>query len=285
MQKAQSVFSVVLLAGSLATAQQIQPATQMDSHSWTGLLVAAGCQSSSASMTARSTSRENSMKMDRSMSARSTSQPEGMPTSTARDMNQRTLMEQRTAQMDRETGSSIGKATPKDHPVSDHANQTYEQQQNQADRSNMPLTTAQEMSQRTSTRDYTGDANRNSMPPSANQSERQVREKVPGATDTVSTPPVDAENTRGSAPLNDRMEDDRMIAANMDANCRIGQDTTAFALRTEDGRLIMLDDASNAKIAQQLASTNRVKNTLKILRVQVNGSMQDNVIHVDSIRM
>jgi hypothetical protein len=187
--------------------------------------------------------------------------------------------------MNRQTSSSIGKSTAKDHSTSEHANQTYEQQQNQADRSTMPVTTAQEMSQRSSSNVYTGEADRSSRPASTQQTNQQADRRLPGATDSVSTPPVDAENTRGSAPLNDQMEDDRMVAANMDANCRIGETTTAFALRTEDGRMFMLDDASNARIAQQLASTNRVKHMLKIFRVHVNGSMLGDVIHMDSIRM
>lgn len=109
------------------------------------------------------------------------------------------------------------------------------------------------------------------------------------ATDQVSTPPVDSLDTRGSAPLNatepsSSGRDDRAVAASLAPACRIGAKTSSFALRLDNGSIVPFDDASNAKISQLLAGSDRLSHKTKTFRAVVKGSMNANTISADSIR-
>lgn len=165
-------------------------------------------------------------------------------------------------------------------------NSTYEQRENQADRSSTAASSA--------------DANR--MPRRTDRGS-SVNQATPAVTDPVTTPPVDDKGTRGSATKNtpptgmkdqgnsaDRNKSDSAVnsdrsASSMDKSCYIGQSTTAFALKLKDGRMLRFDDASNAKIAQQLQSGDRLTSKIKIFRATVKGSMQGDTIVVDSVQM
>lgn len=175
------------------------------SQSWSGLLVAAGCQASgSAPHGGKATGATGDM-------ARST------PTVSSREQNR-----------------------------------TFEQQANQADRS-----------------------------PASTNTRAQAREKM-NATDQVKTPPVDSVDTRGSAPL----DGPALGSANVgtDPSCRISDQTTAFALRLSDGRLVRFDDASNTRIAKQLQSGGRNKKN-KTYRAKVKGTMSGETIGLESLHI
>lgn len=163
-------------------------------------------------------------------------------------------------------------------------NSTYEDGARQADRSSTGSSTS---------RNDAG-ARRTGRGASVNQA-------APALTEAVTTPPVDDKGTRGSATQNtpstglkeqssangrsqSGMDADRANNA-MDRSCYIGQGTSAFALKLKDGRTVRFDDASNAKIAQQLQSRDRLKDKVKTFRATVKGTMQGDVITVQSIQM
>lgn len=75
------------------------------------------------------------------------------------------------------------------------------------------------------------------------------------------------------------------VASQMPDSCRITTGTTAYALRLHDGRIVRFDDASNAKIQQQLQSVGRLAHQKKIFRVVVKGTMEGDTISLDSIRI
>jgi hypothetical protein len=75
----------------------------------------------------------------------------------------------------------------------------------------------------------------------------------------------------------------KTIASQMGPSCRIASSTASFALRTADGRLIPFDSASNAKIADQVRD--RVSSSSKIFRVVVKGTMSGDTITADSVRL
>lgn len=196
------LFTAVLLAQG--------PNTSSGQQSWTGLLVAAGCQTGGSAM-AKSTASETL--------------PRTTPSATTREQNR-----------------------------------TYEQTQNQADRT---------------------------APTRKTPTGQSATEHL-NATDQVTTPPVDSVNTRGSAPLDGSTgpgADETTVAKNMDNSCRIGAQTTAFSLRLSDGRLVRFDEASNARIAQQLQSGDRLKHKTKIFRAKVKGSMQGDTISIDNLKI
>lgn len=211
-------LSSILAIAAAAGFAQTPDSAPAQNQSLTGLLVAAGCQSSSG------------------------------PANTARR---------------RERGS-IDRTTPS--TAGSDQNMPYEQIQNQANRSNMPRTT---------------------------DTARPSAERLDGdhlkATDQVSTPPVDSLDTRGSAPLNAdepaRSEpDDRALAASLGSSCRIGTKTSSFALRLDNGNLLSFDEASNAKISQLLAGSDRLSHRTKVFRAVVKGGVHANTISADSIR-
>ncbi len=167
-------------------------------------------------------------------------------------------------------------------------NATYEQSQNQVDRSRD--TKVRDEMARTTDRGT------------------QVAQTQVDSLARTTTPPIDDEGTRGKATINNtaandaanraegRHDADRAapgkligtdgnIAKGMDPRCRIGQTTSAFALRLADGSLVKFDEASNTKIAQQLQSGDRVQHKTKIFRAKVKGSMQDGAISANSIQM
>lgn len=114
--------------------------------------------------------------------------------------------------------------------------------------------------------------------------------------DRTTTPPVDDKGTRGKATMNNTPAKD---AANrtgasgarspdpdkLDASCRVGQHTTAFALLLNDGKLMRFDEAGNSKIAQQLQNPDRLEHKTKIFRTKVKGVLQNGIISIDSIEI
>ncbi|MGI8741209.1 MAG: hypothetical protein ACR2NN_01300 [Bryobacteraceae bacterium] len=131
-------------------------------------------------------------------------------------------------------------------------NSTYEQAQNQAG------------SQRTSS--------------SSKDSEQMARTTDRG-TPVDPTTAADGKDTRDKAT--------GVQAFNkLDASCRIGEHTSAFALLLEDGKLVRFDEAANSKIAQQLHSQpDRLQHKTKTFRVKVKGELQNGTISVDSIEI
>ena len=172
-------------------------------QSWSGMLVAAGCQANSRAPRHARSANEGAADM-----ARST------PTVNTREQNR-----------------------------------PFEQQANQADRSTAASTS----------------------------DPAQVRDKMK-ATDQVKTPPVDSVDTRGSAPL----DGPALGASANDASCQISGQTNAFALRLSDGRLVRFDDASNAKIVQQLGGRSKKSKTF---HARVKGTLNGDTIGMNSIRM
>lgn len=80
------------------------------------------------------------------------------------------------------------------------------------------------------------------------------------------------------------MDRAKTVASQMGPSCHIGANTSSFALRLPDGRLMPFDSASNAKIADQVRD--RVSgNTTKIFRVVVTGTSDGNTITVDTMRI
>ena len=190
------VFSILALVPGLLVGQDAEKSATK-TQSWSGLLVAAGCQTSA-----------------------------------------HTKKIPATDDMPRSSPTAAGQQ-----------NATYEQQQNQADR--------------TKARDHMN------------------------ATDVVTTPKVDSVDTRGSAPLdgNTMATNDQTVPSALDSSCRISEQTNAFALRLNDGSLLRFDTSSNAKIAQQVQTGDRLKHKTKIFRAKVHGTLEGEAIRADSIKM
>jgi hypothetical protein len=70
-----------------------------------------------------------------------------------------------------------------------------------------------------------------------------------------------------------------------DRACFITPTTSSFVFLTQDGRQLHLDSASNSLIQQRLQSTNRVSEKNKIFRVRVNGTMSGDTLHVTDIQI
>ena len=154
------------------------------------------------------------------------------------------------------TENGMAKTTP---GMNREPNTTYEQTQNQADRN--------------SAADRT-----------------DVRKSAPatlGTSDMRNSTPETANNNSSTMAL--KNEDAWMtaekVAGKMDKSCHISTRTSSFALRLPDGRIVPFDDASNAKIASQLRSTNRLGNKAKILRVVVTGAMQSDRISMEYLKL
>lgn len=167
-------------------------------------------------------------------------------------------------------------------------NTTYEQTQNQADRTINPA--VGDRMARTTDRGT----------PVAQTSDDSLAR--------TTTPPIDDKGTRGKATINNTAANDASNRAEsthdanhaapgkstgsdadatkrMDDSCRIRQTTTAFALRLADGSMVKFDDASNTKIAQQLQSGDRLQHKTKIFRVKVKGSLHSGAISADSVQI
>lgn len=175
-------------------------------------------------------------------------------------------------------------------------NATYEQTQNQADRPRPGSVPSQ-----------TASKDRDQMARTTDRGSVVDPKDDPMA--RVTTPPIDDKGTRGKATINNTAvqdasnraegvkEADRTAsnmtsgrsdsdsAKGMDGSCRIGQNTSAFALRLADGKLVQFDEASNSKISQQLKSGDRLQHKTKIFRAKVKGSLQNGAISADSIQM
>lgn len=107
----------------------------------------------------------------------------------------------------------------------------------------------------------------------------------------TTTPPIDDKGTRGKADTatpnrvyrKDGGPDRKPDANHLDASCRIGQHTSAFALLLDDGKLVRFDEAGNSTIVQQLQSQDRVAHKTKIFRAKVKGGLQNDLLSVDSL--
>ena len=140
-------------------------------------------------------------------------------------------------------------------------NTTYEQTQNQADRGS------------------TGTADR--------ADSRKSSEATAATSDLKNSTPETANNNSSNMALKneDAWIAAEKIAGNMDKACHISSQTTSFALRLPDGRMIPFHEASNSKIASQIQSTNRLGDKTKIFRVIVTGSMQGDRISLESLKL
>jgi len=74
-------------------------------------------------------------------------------------------------------------------------------------------------------------------------------------------------------------------AGKWDHSCFISPASTSFAVQTQDGRTVKIDDAGNSKISSQLQSTGRVNSSSKIFRVKVTGSMNGDTLQLTDITM
>lgn len=110
-------------------------------------------------------------------------------------------------------------------------------------------------------------------------------EKTIDPLDRTTTPPIDDKGTRGKAGMNKTGSEGALDPAGMDASCRIGTHTAAFALQTEDGKLVQFDPAANSKIQQQLHTEDRLGHKTKVFRTKVKGVMQNGLISIDSIEI
>jgi hypothetical protein len=82
----------------------------------------------------------------------------------------------------------------------------------------------------------------------------------------------------------------------LDRSCGITDASTKFALIPPGGRLVKLDDESNAKVAQDIRSdsgfagassgdfSSAASDNKKVYRLEVTGSMDGDNLHLNSIR-
>lgn len=110
-------------------------------------------------------------------------------------------------------------------------------------------------------------------------------EKTLDPLDRTTTPAVDEKGTRGKAGINKTGSSAALDPAAMDPSCRIGEHTAAFALQTDDGKLVQFDAAANSKIQQQLQTGDRLRHKSKIFRTKVKGVMQNGLLSIDSIEI
>ena len=160
------------------------------------------------------------------------------------------------------TGNVTENSTAKTSPASPREqNTTYEQTQNQPDRRS------------------TGTADRADT--------RKSSEATSATSDLKNSTPETANNNSSNTALKneDAWIAAEKIAGNMDKTCHISSQTTSFALRLPDGRMIPFSEASNSKIASQIQSTNRLGDKTKIFRVIVTGSMQGDRITLESLKL
>ena len=148
------------------------------------------------------------------------------------------------------TENGMAKTTP---GSTRERNTTYEQTQNQADRADT----------------------------------RKSSEATSATSDLKNSTPETANNNSSNTALKneDAWIAAEKIAGNMDKTCHISSQTTSFALRLPDGRIIPFSEASNSKIASQIQSTNRLADKTKIFRVIVAGSMQGDRISLESLKL
>ena len=150
----------------------------------------------------------------------------------------------------------------KPSPGSPHErNTTYEQTQNQADRSS------------------TGTADRADTGKSS--------EATSATSDLKNSTPETTNNNSSNMALKneDAWIAAEKIAGNMDKACHISSRTTSFALRLPDGRMIPFYEPSNPKIATQIQSTDHLGDKTKIFRVIVTGSLQGGRIRLESLKL
>jgi hypothetical protein len=140
-------------------------------------------------------------------------------------------------------------------------NTTYEQTQNQADGGS------------------TGSADRADT--------RKSSEATSATSDLKNSTPEATNNNSSNMALKneDAWIAAEKIAGNMDKTCHISSQTTSFAIRLPDGRMIPFYETSNSKIASQIQSTNRLGGKTKIFRVIVTGSMQGDRIRLESLKL
>jgi hypothetical protein len=74
-------------------------------------------------------------------------------------------------------------------------------------------------------------------------------------------------------------------SSNWDRSCFISPTSSAFVLKLQDGRMVKIDDAGNARISLQLQSTGRVSSMNKVFRVKITGSMEGETLRITDIQM
>jgi hypothetical protein len=190
--------------------------------------------------------------------------------STGSDMNRTTS--------DINKSSDMKRKTPDSATAGREQSTTYEQTANQADRS---ATTSTPMARNTANTDQSSSMNQ------TRDMKRDTPRKTGETTSMANSATADDSMKRNTAKnsAGDDMDKDRATVAGLDNSCRISSQTTAFALRLEDGRVVRFDDASNSKIATQLQSGDRLAHKTKVFRANVRGSMQGDTISADTVEM
>jgi hypothetical protein len=193
------------------------------------------------------------------------------------DMNRTTSDMNKSS--DTNKSSDMKRNTPRSATAGREQSTTYEQTANQADRS---ATTSTPMARNTANTDQSSSMNQT----------RDLNRATPRNTGDTSSMANSAtqddslkRNTAKNNSTGDDMDRDRATVAGLDNSCRISSQTTAFALRLEDGRVVRFDDASNSKIASQLQSGDRLAHKTKVFRANVRGSMQGDTISADTVEM
>ena len=164
-------------------------------------------------------------------------------------------------------------ATPGATPQHE-SNTTHQEEVSQADRNNTGSNAANTASNRTTEGQATRTADETASRTSTTAGENS------------STADTMAQNTNGNGGNGGNgWARAQRVASQMPDSCRITTSTSTFALRLRDGRMVRFDDASNAKIQQQLQSRGNLEHSKKIFRVVVKGNMQGDTIALDSIQM
>ena len=262
---AQSSATTPMNSGtSAAQSNMSQSTSQMTGgQSWTGLLVAAECNAASGST--------SSSHMQSGSADRIADETSSMRTTTPKHETN-TTYEQSVNQADRNSTASTA------------ASQTQTSNTQTSNSSTANETSDQTMSRRTNERN-------NPQTSRAQTSDNQTANDM--SNETMSRRTSDRNgNQRSTTQMAQNMntqdtgwQEAQRVAGNMPDSCRITENTTSYALRLPDGRVMRFDDASNTKIRQQLQSTDRVKGQMKIFRVVVKGTASGDTISLDSIQI
>lgn len=304
-----SAIAIASLCSGLLCAQTAST-SPTGSGSWGGLLVAAGCQTSGSASSSNLPRTTASAEQKTSDLARNTADPYRNTT----DLRRATASAEAASSAPADN-LSRSTARPSSGTTSSGATETSRTSELSNRTTDLPsrttdLSRASAELSRNSPSDQAGNtamdrttagrstADRGSVVQSADRpsSRRETPDAIarrtsPGADQEVTTR-SDLGNSHPSHPDTgsaDRMatpsSEDAMVVRSLDASCRITSSTQAYALRMDDGRIVRFDEASNAKIQQQLQSGDRLSHKSKIFRVKVNGSMQGDTIQATDVQI
>jgi hypothetical protein len=290
----------LLFAQSSTNADKTQDSQRMTSQSWSGTLVAADCHdtgglasSDRTKMDSRAASKSSDMTADRSRDRNSTYEQRTNPTTESTTST--------TVATDRTTAdkSKVDDAKNPTQPTTTTdttgtADRTRDRSTTESNPAN-PANPADKARDRSTTAESNpaNPANPANPPNPANPArdrsttyEQRTDESIAKTNvDPTRNPSDQTTDASANAGASSKMDHGKMTAKNMDDSCRISSTTTTFALRLKDGSIVRFDDASNAKIAQQLQSGNRLKDKSKLFHTKVKGSMNGDVITIESIQI